>query len=69
MHKAFKSFITDNNDWVKRWLFEKYVIENLNKKFDPVDPKWASLNSDEKSKRIAEHLYELRNRFTWCQFS
>jgi len=64
MHKAFKSFITSNNEWVKRWLFEKYVIEILDKNFDPVVPKWISLNSDEKSKRIAEHLYELRNRFT-----
>lgn len=64
MHKAFRSFIYDSNEWIKRWLLEKYVIEILDANFNPVEPKWMSLNPEEKSKRIAEHFYELRNRFT-----
>lgn len=64
MHKAFKSFVLNSNEWIKRWLLEKYVIEILDKNFDPIEPKWTALDSEEKSRRIAEHFYELRNRFT-----
>jgi len=44
MHKAFRSFVDDNNEWAKRWLLEKYVIEILDKNFNPTEPRWANLS-------------------------
>lgn len=64
IRKAFKNFVCCMHDWLKRWLSDLYVIEKTNFSLQPQSPKWTEISCDDKCKRIADYLYDLRNLYT-----
>lgn len=63
IRKAFKNFVSEIDDWLKRWLLQNYIVEELNSTFEP-KKKWQDMYDDEKCRNIAHYLYDLRNLYT-----
>ena len=64
LRKAFRNFVCCTHDWLKRWLSDLYVIEKTNFSLQPQSTKWTEISCDDKCKRIADYLYDLRNLYT-----
>jgi hypothetical protein len=63
IRKAFKNFVSVRDNWLKNWLLQNYVVEELNSNFEP-KKSWQAMSDDEKCRNIAYYLYDLRNLYT-----
>lgn len=60
---AFKNFVSNRDTWLKHWLLENYIVEELNNDFLP-KKRWQDMSDDNKCRNIARYLYALRNLYT-----
>ena len=63
VRKGFKKFICNTDNWMREWLLQNYIVEELNSNFEP-KTKWQEMQDDRKCKNIAHYLYDLRNLYT-----
>jgi len=63
IRKAFKNFVCKTDTWMKEWLLQNYIVEDLDSNFEP-KTKWQEMPDDKKCKSIAHYLYDLRNLYT-----
>lgn len=63
IRKAFKNFVGVRDDWLKNWLLQNYIVEELNSNFKS-KKNWQVMSDDEKCRNIAHYLYALRNLYT-----
>jgi len=61
--KAFGNFVSERDDWLKNWLLQNYIVEELNSNFEP-KKSWQVMCDEQKCRNIAHYLYELRNLYT-----
>ena len=64
IRRAFKGFVCDMPNWFRKWLFKEYIIEYSDNPFALRKREWGKLTDEEKCKRIAFYLYDLRNLYT-----
>jgi hypothetical protein len=63
IRKAFMDFVSAREDWLKNWLLQNYIVEELNSKYEPKKI-WEAMSDEEKCRNIALYLYALRNLYT-----
>jgi hypothetical protein len=63
IRKAFKDFVSAREDWLKNWLLQNYIVEELNSNFEP-KKSWKAMSDEQKCRNIALYLYALRNLYT-----
>jgi hypothetical protein len=63
IRRAFKNFVSDRDDWLKNWLLQNYIVEELNSK-SKFRKGWQVMSDVEKCRNIAHYLYALRNLYT-----
>lgn len=63
IRKAFKNFVSMRDDWLKNWILQNYVVEEVNANIEPKKD-WHILSDDDKCRNIARYLYALRNLYT-----
>jgi hypothetical protein len=64
MRRGFRRFFASLPVWLKHWLGSVYFIVNGELLIASPDLSWLTIDDEEKCKRIALYLYEVRNYFT-----
>ena len=63
--RAIKNFVRNSDSWLKAWLCNLYVIQDLEQpSAQNISEKWANMSQDKKTDRIGEYLYRTRNLYT-----
>jgi hypothetical protein len=63
VRESFKNFVSTRDGWLKSWLIQNYIVEELNANFEPKQ-EWQVMCDEQKCRNIAHYLYELRNIYT-----
>jgi hypothetical protein len=64
IRRAFKRFVSDMPNWLKKWLAEAYFLVDGDFLSMSQDFKWLRMNDEEKCEQIALYLYDVRNLYT-----
>jgi hypothetical protein len=65
IRQGFIRFICNLDDWFKEWLFDEYIIQLSDNAIDLKEEKnWETLDAQDKCRRLALYLYDLRNLYT-----